>query len=215
MFSALKFVAAGVIVALFGGFLLAGVLTTPQGDEMVPAAVTESPQPEESDTAFPTGSFVSEQDTYRLIEFDEDGTGSYRDAVGGWDMALTYAVDGDLYTELTVEAVRAESDATITYRWDYDGERLAFVELVSGEEAFVYSDNTYRPIEDPRIVVVAAIDIEAGEPILDWKMQRGFVPTAELGPKLYFDPDEFVGGVPLAPVAKGQPITADLIVPAE
>ena len=30
MFSALKFVAAAVIVALFGGFLLAGVLTTQQ-----------------------------------------------------------------------------------------------------------------------------------------------------------------------------------------
>jgi len=45
MFSALKFIAAGVIVALFGGFLLAGVLTTPNDDQMVPAAVTESPSP--------------------------------------------------------------------------------------------------------------------------------------------------------------------------
>jgi hypothetical protein len=45
MFSALKFIAAGVIVALFGGFLLAGVLTTPQPDEVAPAAVTESPTP--------------------------------------------------------------------------------------------------------------------------------------------------------------------------
>jgi len=45
MFSALKFVVAGVIVALFGGFLLSGVLTTQQPDEMAPAAVTESPSP--------------------------------------------------------------------------------------------------------------------------------------------------------------------------
>jgi hypothetical protein len=45
MFSAVKFVVAGVIVALFGGFLLAGVLTTQQGDEVPPAAVTESPSP--------------------------------------------------------------------------------------------------------------------------------------------------------------------------
>ena len=36
MFSAVKFIAAGVIVALFGGFLLAGVLTTQQGDEVAP-----------------------------------------------------------------------------------------------------------------------------------------------------------------------------------
>ena len=44
MFSATKFVVAGVIVALFGGFLLAGVLTQPS-DEMAPAAVTASPSP--------------------------------------------------------------------------------------------------------------------------------------------------------------------------
>ena len=43
MFSALKFIAAGVIVALFGSLLLMGVLTTPQGDEILPAAVTGSP----------------------------------------------------------------------------------------------------------------------------------------------------------------------------
>jgi hypothetical protein len=45
MFSALKIIVAGAIVALFGGFLLAGILTTPRGDEMAPAAVTESPSP--------------------------------------------------------------------------------------------------------------------------------------------------------------------------
>ena len=45
VFSAVKFLAAAAIVALFGGFLLTGVLTTPQGDEMAPAAVTESPSP--------------------------------------------------------------------------------------------------------------------------------------------------------------------------
>jgi hypothetical protein len=45
MFSALKFVVAAVIVALFGGFLLAGVLTTQHRDEVAPAAVTESPPP--------------------------------------------------------------------------------------------------------------------------------------------------------------------------
>ena len=45
MLSAAKFVAAAAIVALFGGFLLAGVLTTQQGEEMAPAAVTTSPSP--------------------------------------------------------------------------------------------------------------------------------------------------------------------------
>ena len=49
MFSALKFVTAGVIVGLFGGFLLAGALTTPQEDVMAPAAVTSSPSPMTTD----------------------------------------------------------------------------------------------------------------------------------------------------------------------
>ena len=41
MFSATKFVVAGVIVALFGGFLLSGVLTQ-QGEEQLPAAIATS-----------------------------------------------------------------------------------------------------------------------------------------------------------------------------
>ena len=45
VFSALKFIAAAVIVALFGGFLLTGILSTPQGDEVLPATLTESPSP--------------------------------------------------------------------------------------------------------------------------------------------------------------------------
>ncbi|MGD8684738.1 MAG: hypothetical protein PVG27_12390, partial [Chloroflexota bacterium] len=46
MIPTLKFVAAGVIVALFGGFLLTGILTTTTTEEVPPAAVTESPSPE-------------------------------------------------------------------------------------------------------------------------------------------------------------------------
>ena len=42
MFSATKFVVAGAIVALFGGFLLSGVLTQPSA-ESVPAAATSTP----------------------------------------------------------------------------------------------------------------------------------------------------------------------------
>jgi hypothetical protein len=45
VFSALKFIAASAIVALFGGFLLSGVLLTQQGDQVVPGAATESPSP--------------------------------------------------------------------------------------------------------------------------------------------------------------------------
>ncbi len=45
MFSAVTFAAAAAIVALFGGFVLSGALTTQQGEETVPAAVTASPSP--------------------------------------------------------------------------------------------------------------------------------------------------------------------------
>ena len=45
LFSALKFAAAGIIVTLFGGFLLSGFLTNPQADDVAPAAVTETPSP--------------------------------------------------------------------------------------------------------------------------------------------------------------------------
>ena len=43
MFGALKLVVAAAIVALFGGFVLSGVLTTPVDDQRAPAAVTAPP----------------------------------------------------------------------------------------------------------------------------------------------------------------------------
>jgi len=46
MFSATKFVVAGVIVVLFGGFLLAGVLTQPQSEEPLPVGASASASPE-------------------------------------------------------------------------------------------------------------------------------------------------------------------------
>ncbi len=42
LFSATKFVVAGVIVALFGGFLLAGALTPPSDEPLPPAAASAS-----------------------------------------------------------------------------------------------------------------------------------------------------------------------------
>lgn len=46
MFSALKLIAASVILALFGGFLIAGTLTAPRIDDAMPAAMPESPEAE-------------------------------------------------------------------------------------------------------------------------------------------------------------------------
>ncbi len=74
MFSALKFIAASVIVALFGGFLIAGVLTTPQGDEMAPAAVTASPSPMTTDELL--SGMVTEEVEPGVLRVANDG---YRD----------------------------------------------------------------------------------------------------------------------------------------
>ena len=65
MFSATKFVVAGAIVALFGGFLLSGVLTQ-QGDEQLPAVgASASAQAEPSDavTAEPTAEVEADMTT--------------------------------------------------------------------------------------------------------------------------------------------------------
>ncbi len=74
MFSALKFVAAGAIVALFGGFLLSGLLTEPQGDDMAPAAVTASPSPMSTDELL--SGMVTEEVEPGVIRVVNDG---YRD----------------------------------------------------------------------------------------------------------------------------------------
>jgi hypothetical protein len=52
MFSATKFVVAGVIVALFGGFLLTGVLTQKGEESVLPAGASASPE------AIPSDSFT-------------------------------------------------------------------------------------------------------------------------------------------------------------
>ena len=67
MFSATKFVAAGAIVALFGGFLLSGVLTQQEG-EVLPAGVTESSSP--MTTVEPLSGMVTDEvepGVYRVV----------------------------------------------------------------------------------------------------------------------------------------------------
>ena len=84
LFSALKFIAASVIVALFGGFLMVGVFTTQQGDEVSPAAPSASLAPTGIDILTPssgaTTELVADGDGVlwalevpgRLVRFDPD-----------------------------------------------------------------------------------------------------------------------------------------------
>ncbi len=80
VFSAVKFIAASVIVALFGGFLLAGILTTQRGDQMAPAAVTEPPSPVTTKAFLST--MVTEEVEPGVLRVINDG---YRDLTTSTD----------------------------------------------------------------------------------------------------------------------------------
>ena len=88
VFSATRFVVAGAIVALFGGFLLAGLLTQPS-DDMAPAAVTASPSP------------TMTEDLLSGMVTEEVEPGVYR-------------VDGDGIRDLSVVGLPRQRDLTIT-----------------------------------------------------------------------------------------------------
>ena len=99
--SALKFVAASVIVALFGGLVLAGLFSTPQRDEVVPAAVTASPTTEAKDEArtksvrtdiLPGVELTVEEIEPGLYRVLHDGK---RRLFRGW--ALTAGMDGSIW----------------------------------------------------------------------------------------------------------------------
>jgi hypothetical protein len=72
MFSATKFVIAGAIVALFGGFLLSGVLTQPS-EEAVPAAAV-SASPSTSPDLLPGVDLVTEEVEPGVFRVLSDGT---------------------------------------------------------------------------------------------------------------------------------------------
>lgn len=72
---------------------------------------------------FPTGTFVS--DGHEAVEFNEDGTCRWYSETQGWQVPCRYAVNGDLFTEMTfVWPDGAQVPAT--YYWTYDGEHLTF-----------------------------------------------------------------------------------------
>jgi len=111
MFSTLKFVVATVIVALFGGFLVMGILTTPQGDEMAPAAVTESPSPMTTEKLL-SGMVTEEVEAgvYRVVN---DGAGHL--------MGVDHPVDGRLYAgpdgAVWVMALASDDDVEGNVMW--------------------------------------------------------------------------------------------------
>ena len=83
MFSALKFATAGAIVALFGGFLLVGILSAPQDGNVLPAAVTESPSPMTTEELL--SGMVTEEVEPGVFRVVNDGVRDLTYPLGGWD----------------------------------------------------------------------------------------------------------------------------------
>jgi hypothetical protein len=172
-------------------------------------------EPEPEPMAFPTGSFVSVENPDMLLEFQEDGTGVSHNLSPAWYHHTTYAVDGDVYTWLSADW-DWEPHGQVTYAWDYDGERLTFEPMSEDPERWrrwVYTANTYVPVEDPRIVMVAATDIGVGEPVY---ARRAFVASAVAGPDAFTRLHELIGPpVAAVPISEGQPITPDMLEAVE
>jgi len=98
MFSAVKLVVAAAIVALFGGFLLTGILATPQGDEMVPAAVTESASPVTTEELL--SGMVTEEVEPGVYKVINDGVRDLSYPLGGWGVTgfvVDVAPDGSVW----------------------------------------------------------------------------------------------------------------------
>jgi len=93
MFGATKFVVAGVIVALFGGFLVTGILTPQASEESAPAAVADSPSP--MTTQEMLSSFVTEEVEPGVHRVLNDGAG--HDLVAEPPAGVTVAPDGSIW----------------------------------------------------------------------------------------------------------------------
>ena len=96
MSSALKFMVASVIVALFGGFLLMGILTTPDDDQMAPAAVTASPSPMTTQELL--GGMVTEEVEPGVVRVLNDGV---RELAPAATWGVVVGQDGSVWLEST------------------------------------------------------------------------------------------------------------------
>ncbi|MEA2025692.1 MAG: hypothetical protein U9O18_03275 [Chloroflexota bacterium] len=134
MFSAVKFAGAAAIVALFGGFLLSGALTTQQGEEMVPAAVTASPSPAMIYVApnAVTGKMSFERKFQGAVITQLEDRKTYRDA----GTAHTFEMD-DARLSGTLYLAQNSDDIGEKYQ-HHDGEvRTGTIELVNDGGSWV------------------------------------------------------------------------------
>ena len=167
------------------------------------------------DSDFPSGTFVAAEWSPRAVTFHDDGTCHWDFAPGvEAGMPCTYAVDGELYTETSYEWQSPNQYPPATYRWAFDGEQLTF-ELVGEDPSryrrALYEEQPYRLVPDARVVLLAAYDITAGTELLAGHTVPLIVAGADVPAETLVDKDLATGRIATTDIAKGQPITPDLL----
>jgi hypothetical protein len=106
VFSALRFVAAGIIIGLFGGFLLASILSPPHADR-APAAATDSPAPMTTEKLLSTA--VTEEVEPGVVRVIDDGI---RDLAAADTIRLVSGRDGSIWLLSGDHFLRVGADGT-------------------------------------------------------------------------------------------------------
>ncbi len=168
------------------------------------------------DPVFPTGSFVSTVSDDRWLEFNEDGTGRMVEADDFYEVAMTYAAHGNLWTEMMIDDMVSDQWVPATYFWDFDGEHLTFEmateDLVALRKS-VMDKSTWTLVPDPIVVVVAARDIPAGETVRANAGALRVLPATDVGPDAFTERRDVSGHVAVVDITAGQPLTLDLMEP--
>ena len=121
--SALKFVTAAGLVALFAGFLLTGLLTAPGPNEAVPAVASASPSPQATDDLL--SGLQTEEVEPGVLRITGDGihdlaAGVHRVAVGG--DGSVWLVRGELVYQLGATGSYVRPDVGVRFpTLDVDG----------------------------------------------------------------------------------------------
>ena len=210
-----KFAVTAGLAFVLGLGLSPLITSSGEGGLAGPAGVSAPEQTDEA--AIPTGNFVSTVEDDLWFEFNEDDTGRMVQADEFYEVAMTYATHGNLWTEMLMkDAPIGDRWVPATYYWDFDGERLTFetaAEDLVADRKSVMDDSTWTLVPDGRVVVVAARDIPAGETVYANASTLRVLPATKVGPGAFTDRREVSGHVATVDIPTGQPLTPDLMEP--
>jgi hypothetical protein len=174
VFSATKFVVAGAIVALFGGFLLSTVLTQPPSDEPLPAVGASA-----SAQAEPTGATTSAPEP--TADAEAESTTTTTDLVPGVDL-VTEEVRPGIYRVLSDGERDLRSnvwDVSVTSEGDVWVEEHRVTYDRGAANKVRYQDARVLRLGDPKVRFLAPdkkdkaggyrifLDLENGDPVVE------------------------------------------------